>query len=61
MPDSHDKGKAPERKDKPDDVDASDTTNGTIPSSPPHCPLAIPQLKRTAQTPRAVRSESRQR
>lgn len=37
MSDSQDKGKAPERKDKPEDADASDTSNGTPP--PQRCPL----------------------
>lgn len=32
MSDSKDKGKAPERKDKPEDVDAADTSNGTLPA-----------------------------
>lgn len=32
MPDSHDKGKAPRRSDKPEDVDISGANNGTHPS-----------------------------
>lgn len=59
MPDSHDKGKAPQRKDKPEDVDASDTSNGTLPF-PPSAP-SIPQLKHVAQTPGMARKECRQR
>lgn len=31
MSDSQDKGKAPARKDKPEDVGAEDTGNGTLP------------------------------